>query len=231
MKNETAITGNLSDFLMAIGALEQRKERILIGSGKAGFGKTTMMIYAANSINAAVISANASWTVKWMLSDLCDQLSIRRSGSVQAMYESIILQLKDSKRNIFVDEANLLVEGRDFKSILVILSMLYRIHDEAQVGIVILGQSTFPEYVRSRANQSESIGAFTQRCARWIDFKPCGFDDARLIANARLEVKITDDQLSAISIKSKGNTRELIMLLTEYERTEKAKIKPASKEG
>lgn len=227
MKNDTAITGNLSDFLMAIGALEQRKERILIGSGKAGFGKTTMMIYAANSNNAAVITANASWTVKWMLSDLCDQLNIRRSSSVQAMFEAIIAQLKESRRNVFVDEANLLVEGRDFKSILVILSMLYRIHDEAEIGIIVLGLSSFPRYVEERASRSEAIRAFTQRCVRWLEFKPCGLEDARLIADARLEVAIADEALAKITDKAQGNTRNLITLLTEFERTEKSKVKRA----
>lgn len=225
MKESTAITSNLSEFLMAIGALSDRKERILIGSGKAGFGKTTMMIYAANSNNGAVITANASWTVKWMLSDLCDQLNIRRSGSVQSMFESIVAQLKESHRPVFVDEANLLVEGRDFKSILVILSMLYRIHDAAEVGIVVLGLSTFPRYVEERASRSEAIKAFTQRCVRWIEFKQCGIEDARLIADARLEVAISDESLAAICKKADGNIRNLITNLTEFERLEKSKVR------
>ncbi len=224
MKADTAITSNLSDFLMAIDALKDRKERILVASGKAGFGKTTMMIFAANTTGGAVITANASWTVKWMLSDMCAQLSIQRSSSVQTMFEGIVAQLKCSGKTLFLDEANLLVEGRDFKSILTILSMIYRIHDEAEVGIVFLGLERFPQYIESRAKQSDSIRAFSQRCVRWIAFKDCGIEDARLIADARLEVAIADESLAAICKKSDGNIRNLITALTEFERIEKAKV-------
>ena len=224
MKPNTAITSNLSDFLIAIDALKDRKERILVASGRAGFGKTTMMIYAANMTGGAVITANASWTVKWMLSDMCNQLSIQRSSSVQTMFEGIVAQLKQSKKTLFLDEANLLVEGRDFKSILTILSMIYRIHDEAEVGIVFLGLERFPQYIESRAKQSDSIRAFSQRCVRWIAFKDCGIEDARLIADARLEVAIADDALATICKKADGNIRNLITALTEFERVEKAKV-------
>lgn len=225
MKPDVAITSNLSEFLIAIDALKARKEKILIASGRAGFGKTTMMVFAANNTGGAVITANASWTVKWMLSDICTQLSIQRSGSVQIMYESIVAQLKISQKTLFLDEANLLVEGRDFKSVLTILSMIYRIHDDAEVGVVFLGLGRFPQYIEARAKQSDSIRAFEQRCVRKIAFKDCGVDDARLIADARLEVPISDEQLAAICTKTDGNIRNLITALTEFERTEKSKIK------
>jgi len=225
MKEATAITSAASEFLLAINALNDRKERILIGSGCAGYGKTTMLLLAKLRTNGVLITANASWTVKWMLSDLCDQLSIRRSGSVQQMFEDCTQQLKLNGRTIYLDEANLLVEGRDFKSVLLVLSMLYRIHDEAGVGIVIFGLSSFPRYVEERASRSEAIRAFTQRCVRWLEFKAIGFEDAKLIAQKRLEVPIDDETVRGIVAKSRGNVRELITLLTEFERSEKAKVK------
>lgn len=225
MKPNVAMTFNLLEFLGAIDTLKDRKERILVASGRAGFGKTTMMVFAANRHGGAVITANASWTVKWMLSDICTQLSIQRSESVQKMYESIVAQLKVSQKTLFLDEANLLVEGRDFKSILTILSMIYRIHDDAEIGVVFLGLERFPQYIEARAKQSDSIRAFDQRCVRKIAFRDCGFEDARLIADARLEVPISDEQLSAICAKTEGNIRNLITHLTDFERVEKSKIR------
>lgn len=227
MKDDIAITSNLSELLMGIDSLKNRKEKIIIASGKAGCGKSTMMLYAANSKGGrgAMITALAGWNVGWMLRDLCDQLSIQHSRFQEVMFKNIVAQLKQNEQVIYVDESNLLLEGRSFNQVLLHFSMLYRIHDDAKTSIVFFGHESLPKYIRARAKESDSIKGFTQRCVCWIDFKDCGFEDARLIANARLEVAISDEQLRSICEKTDGNIRTLITLLTEFERVEKSKAR------
>lgn len=218
MKEGIAETRNVRSLYLATTALTERQERIAIVSGESGLGKTTALINTQNNTNCIVIKACPTWTPKWMLAALCEQLGLRPQGQSQPMFDEIVKQLKFSRRTILLDEANFIVECLESRTILSILGTLYRIHDDAEVPIIMFGLSSFPTYLKQKAARNETIDAFRQRCVKEIVFEKCDLADARLVADLRCEVKVSDALLAKIVDDISGSFRRLIVALTDIER-------------
>jgi DNA transposition AAA+ family ATPase len=218
MKDGIAETSNVRSLYLATTALTDRQERIAIVYGESGSGKTTALINTQNSTNCVVVKASPTWTPKWMLTALCEQLGLRPQGQSQPMFDEIVRQLQASRRTILLDEANFIVECLESRNILSILGTLYRIHDDAEVPIILFGLSSFPKYLGQKASRNETVDAFKQRCVQEIQFQKCNFADARLVADLRCEVKVSDTLLTKIVGDINGSFRRLIVALTDIER-------------
>lgn len=218
MKDKIAETSNVLELSLGITNLQSRKEKIAVIYGRPGFGKTTALINAQNNTNGVVIEAYSTWTNRWMLASLCDALGIARSGQGHPMFEDCVKQLSITKRPIFIDEVNRLVETLSSDKGLSILSTLYAIHDAAQVPILMFGLADFRQQLRARAGKNQTVEAFNQRVVFWQEFQGCNFADAKLVAAARCEVKIEDEAIAALVKGKDYSYRDLIVSLTELER-------------
>lgn len=218
MKDKIAETSNVLELSLGIENLKSRKEKIAVICGDPGSGKTTGIINAQNQTNGVVIEAYSTWNNRWMLASLCDALGIVRSGHAHPMFEDCVKQLKGNKRPIFVDEVNRLVETLSSDKLLSILSTLYALHDGAGIPILMFGFADFAQQLRSRASKNPTVKALIQRVVFWQEFKGCNFADAKLVTQARCEVKIEDEVIADLIKARDYSYRDLIFSLTELER-------------
>jgi DNA transposition AAA+ family ATPase len=176
MRKAIAPTENITNLMNLYSELLKRPpsvpERIGLISGPSGTGKTTAIAHLVINVNGVLVEGSPNWTPRWMLSDICKAMGIATMGHCKPMEDEICNQLKWSRRPIFVDESNFLVEGRQTKQIINMLGSLYRIHDRSGVPILMFGLKSFPDYLRQMGSRYEVIDAFDQRVARRLEFQP-----------------------------------------------------------
>lgn len=122
--------------------------------GDAGLGKTmALKQYAATTKNVLLIETDTTYSVRMLLSEICRALGIIAPRGNPSMMSAIIDRLKDSKRLLIIDEAELL----NYRA----LETVRRIHDKTNIGIVFAGMP------RLRANfRGGSGGDYKQLYSR-----------------------------------------------------------------
>lgn len=125
---------------------------ILMLTAEPGYGKTTVLEeYAARNSKAIKIDAVSSSPYA-LLRDLCESLNLAKSGSVHDMVGRCIKGLRDKEMLIMVDECEFLSSDA--------LNALRRIHDLADVGLVLAGTK---HLVTTVANEPQLAGRVARR--------------------------------------------------------------------
>lgn len=100
--------------------------------GEAGLGKTlALRAYAKEYPDAILIEVDPGYTARVLLQVLAERLGLNNRGSIHDLSEAIVSKLHGSGRVLLVDEAELL----PYRA----LEVLRRIHDKAEIGIVLAG--------------------------------------------------------------------------------------------
>lgn len=114
--------------------------------GNAGLGKTSAVKeYARQNTDVILVEADLGYTAKVLFSEIHKKLGLDGLGNSHKMISEIIDRLKDSGRLIIIDEA----EHLPYKS----LELLRRVHDKAEVGILLCGMPRLIENIRGKKNQ------------------------------------------------------------------------------
>lgn len=93
MKKEFVKTENHKRFMTALAqkaAHAAAESNLVVVRGRAGDGKTCTMHHYAAGAEAAMLTANPSWTVRRMMLELAGKLSIPTSGAWEAAVENAI---------------------------------------------------------------------------------------------------------------------------------------------
>jgi DNA transposition AAA+ family ATPase len=105
MKKEFVRTENDKRFRAALAKHAQAaaaESNLVVVHGRAGDGKTRTLHNWASSCNAVILTAHPGWTVRRMLVDLADRLSIPAKGDWEAAVEA---QVAAEEIPVVVDEA------------------------------------------------------------------------------------------------------------------------------
>lgn len=205
---KTKRTGMNTDFVETYNAsriIETCQHAHVTGSfgvvvGDAGLGKTyALKHYAKTNTNVILIEVDPTFSPKVLLIDICSKLGIVPSRSNHDNMVNIVDMLTGSDKLIIVDEAELLTTKA--------LELIRRIHDKAEVGILLAGMP------RLRANLRGSRGDFKQIFSRVnidLDLQPLTKADVGLLSETALGTNAFNDKLAALS---KGNARRLTKLI------------------
>jgi DNA transposition AAA+ family ATPase len=180
--------------------------------GPTGYGKTTATTWFVNQCHGVYIRAISQWSPKSMLGALARELDIdgRRRFNNGELVELIVQHLSECGRPIFIDEADYIVERKP------LTDTLRDVHDLATVPVVLIGMHGIEK--RIRGNEQ-----FTGRVAQWVGFTGLDEEDARLLAEQLVEVRIGADLLAALyaDASPKGGTgaeaRRLVVGLDNIE--------------
>lgn len=182
--------------------------------GEAGLGKTvTLKQYAKTVDNVILVEVEPTFSPKVLLVELCNRLGIVPSRNNHDNVTNIVDKLKGSDKLIIIDEAELLA----LKS----LEIIRRIHDMAQIGVVLAGMP------RLRANLRGKKGEYKQLYSR-IGFVSDLSDrlpeeDIGLLSASAIGTSAFNEKLYKAS---QGNARRLNKLLRGVNRLAQLNSRP-----
>lgn len=209
---ETTTTKKVREILR----LAHMEGEINVVYGEAGLGKTlALRAYANEYPDAILLEVDPGYTARVVLQVLAERLGLNSRDSIHDLSDSIIAKLKDSGRIILVDEAELL----PYRA----LEVLRRIHDKAEIGIVLAGMP------RLLINLKGKKGEFVQLYSR-IGF---AFNLGNALPKADVAAIATqllgNNELGdALYEACSGNTRRLSKLLRGVIRTSRINQQPVT---
>jgi DNA transposition AAA+ family ATPase len=173
--------------------------------GFTGSGKSTAIAWLVVQHNGVFVRANATWTPSAMLGAILQEIGIEpRSHSANVRAQDVMRALAESRRPLFVDEADYLVSRK------VMLDVLRDIYDVAQTPVMLIGM----EGIEKR------IGHFprhARRITQWVEFEGLDLEDTRLLTETLGEVQIGECLLERIHAETKGSIGLVVVALARVE--------------
>jgi len=210
MRYELAKTKNVRNFYAVMGDLLNRPfgvEGMGVLWGEPGEGKTTVVAHATNQMNGICIRARRSWTMMSLLENIVTELNGVPAGRRSKMEDWIERRLMENKeqRIIFVDEADYIFHSTDM------LDVLRDIYDQTGTPIVLIGMEQI-------ARRIQENGRLARRITSWVEFKGIDLEDARIVAEALCEVRVSDDLIAHLHREAKANIGRIVVGLSRIER-------------
>lgn len=169
--------------------------------GQAGLGKTqAVKEYAFLNPDVILIEADLGYTTRVLFSEIHKKLDLDGCGMIHGLLEDIISKLKDSSRLIIVDEA----EHLPYRA----LELIRRIHDKANIGILLVGMPKLVANIRGKRGQYEQLYSRIGIAGRLNSLRP---EDTETIVNS--VIKEDSKIWKSFHEESSGNTRVLTKLL------------------
>lgn len=209
VKQTMAVLRNVSTLHMMVQTLVDRDPRlpgIGVFAGFSGLGKSYAGVYAQNAFGAPRIEVGESWSRKYFLTALLNELGDPSPrGSISSLFEqAAILLADDPGRPLLIDEADKLVDKK-------IIELVRELHDKTGAPIVLIGEEQLPQ----KLMQWERIH---NRVLRWELAQPCDAEDTRALAGLFCrDVTLDNDLLEAIRRESAGRPRRIVVNLSLIE--------------
>lgn len=184
MRDNVLPTENVSRLLAAGDALMNRAAGMpgigLVWS-PTGYGKTTAICWFCIARHGVYVRAVALWSAKAMLEALARELDIdmRKRTTNAALLNAIVDALAESRRPLFIDEADYLIEKK------CLVDTLRDIHDLSTVPVVLIGEPQIEKDIQHNAR-------FAGRISQWVKFEGLNMRDARMIADKNCEITVAD---------------------------------------
>jgi len=172
--------------------------------GPTGYGKTVSTDFLVNQVNGVFVRALALTTPSSLLGSIARELNMRPRGSCAAMVEAIVEQLAATRRPLFIDEADYLVEKKRT------VETLRDLHDLSDVPVILIGEEDVDRKLAS-------LKRLTRRLAQAVRFAPCDMADARLLADGLAEVRVADDLLERLHLEANGSAGLIVVGLAHIE--------------
>lgn len=177
--------------------------------GETGYGKTTAVTWQIIQVHGVYLRAMATWTPAAMLAALLFELDRAPRGGCNQMMIDLIEVLRRSKRPIFIDEADYLIDSKRMTE------ALRDLHDMTKVPVILIGMGGIDQRLSHRKQ-------LTGRLLQDVRFEPADEHDVRLLANSLCEVTVRDDLLARVAARSGGGIRQVVVALARIEQLAKA---------
>ncbi len=185
-------------------AVEDGAPRLAVLYGPSGYGKTVASTFAGLRTQAARIVAKSIWTAKAMLRDLARELNIpeNRRATLIDLYEAILANINAHPRPIIIDEMDYMVR-KD------LVDLIRDIHDNSNVGIMMIGMEQLPARLRDWEQ-------FHNRIRRFTPAQPASAEDILLLRDHYCHsVAIADDLAAFFGASCNGVVRRIVNNLKE----------------
>lgn len=184
--------------------------------GGAGLGKTRMLKhYVSKYPDAILIETDPSYTARALLEDLCGKLDVSSRGNMHDLTERCIDKLSATGWVLLIDEAELL----PYRA----LEVIRRIHDKAQVGVVLVGLPRL--IVNLKGKRGELLQLYSRVGFALNLGNELTADDIKCIATGVIDSEDVE-LFNTLYKESKGNGRRLAKLLRGAIRTSELNNKP-----
>lgn len=177
--------------------------------GKAGLGKTQAVRWYSTQFDCPYIRANATWTPRWMLQEICTELGHDPEGYTSKVFKQVKAELEFRPRVIFIDEADYLTS--DWR----LLETLRDLHDNTGSPFVLVGMGN----IKSKLFQKHQ---FWGRISQIVDFAPLKSEEVAFIAQELTGLNISDDVAEQLTKATSGFFRDVMVALAHIERIAKA---------
>jgi DNA transposition AAA+ family ATPase len=218
MKAKIAFVKNIQRLVGAYDALESSETgipRMGLVYGVPGSGKSVATAWLMNRTNAILVRAAPTWTLNSMLSSIMTELGMLPLRNADSMKTAIVEKMGEDNRPLFVDEIDMFTNPNvKPQRAGAIIETLRTFHDMSGMPVVLIGMNG----VERHLNAYKQV---TSRIAQWVNFQPATFEDAKVLAADICEIDISDDLLTVLHSKSKGNMRLMTVGLSRIERAAK----------
>jgi DNA transposition AAA+ family ATPase len=164
--------------------------------GHAGRGKTTAGIYVTNALHACHVEAMPFGGVKKLLQMIVNELGLRPTNSVSALFDQAANELARTGRTLIIDEADYILTER-------MIETVRKLHDVTLVPVILMGEELFPQKLR----RWERVHS---RILEWVGAEEATIKDVGFLAPIYApKVVITDDLKQQLLNASAGSIRNV----------------------
>lgn len=194
---------NVNALLMATREALARPDTLpgfIVFSGKAGYGKTQAMMKTANEVQGLCINIKSVWTKKHLCETICIELNLPQYKTISQMVDAIGIELMDSERPLFLDDAQYMEKGE-------MIRIVRDIYNTSQKPIILAGEEKLPSIIAKIDNVD---GCTFKR----IKAEPCNMADCRLLMSTYApDVIVEDDLLQRVCDVTDGCCRRVCVNL------------------
>lgn len=172
--------------------------------GPTGFGKTTAAARLRNNVDGIYVRANALWTPRALLEAIARELRRHWAGSCARTMDAICEDLERAPRPVLLDEADYVLRtGR-------MVDALRDLHDATAAPVILIGMPPIEGAIKRWPQ-------VTGRLMQWVEFRPCDFDDAALLARMLCDVAVEAALLERLHREAGGEIRSIVVGLSHIE--------------
>jgi len=210
MKKTFVKTKNVKNFVALMEEIRNLPlsiPKIALVYGEYGLGKSETIKWWTFRNDCIYVRANQGMTLRWLLTDIAEELDIESFWKVNETFEQIEKALIQTHKTIIIDEVDYLVDKN-------IIETLRDLHDRTGCPLVLVGM----------ANINIKLSRYPHlmdRIYKKYEFQKFNSDDIKTILNELTEIPFTDDGLEYLSTRE-NQFRQIVKLLNQIEK--KAKI-------
>jgi DNA transposition AAA+ family ATPase len=172
--------------------------------GPSGYGKSYASIYAQIKTQAIRVEVGESWNRKTFVRAILREggMSEPRGSTADLVEQVIALLAEESKRPLFIDEADKLVDKG-------LIEIVREIAQHSQVPVLLIGEELLPQ----KLQRFERVH---NRVLDWFGAEPSDLDDCRKLAAIFLPgVSIDDELLDEMRLRGDGRARRIVVSLND----------------
>ena len=213
MKSKIVPVQNIARLTTAAHALTHRAHGVpgmALVEGEPGLGKSTAITWLCLQNHGVHVRAMATWTPAAMLAALLHELSRAPRGGCTQMMMDLIQALGETRRPLFIDEADYIVDSKKMTE------SLRDLHDMTDSPVVLIGMGG----IGKRLAHREQLHS---RLMQKVVFQPCDLHDTQLLADELCEIKVLPDLAQHIHQLTGGSARRIVVTLATIEQNAKAR--------
>lgn len=210
MKKTFVKTKNVKNFVALMEEIRNLPlsiPKIALVYGEYGLGKSETIKWWTFRNDCIYVRANQGMTLRWLLTDIAEELDIESFWKVNETFDQIEKALIQTHKTIIIDEVDYLVDKN-------IIETLRDLHDRTGCPLVLVGM----------ANINIKLSRYPHlmdRIYKKYEFQKFNSEDIKTILNELTEIPFTADGLEYLSTRE-NQFRQIVKLLNQIEK--KAKI-------